>query len=243
MAKKVTGYIKLQIPAGKATPAPPVGPALGQHGVNIVEFTKQFNAKTADKGDLIIPVVITVYADRSFSFITKTPPAAVLIKKACNIKSGSGVPNKTKVATISKDKLREIAETKMPDLNAAMGLSQIENLNHKLKLRDAIGKIYEQALQQSRNTFVPSDEGMQRYYSDFPVIVKSGLKDAIAYLKKNKVEAVRPYAYPLHQYLNLPKENFVNTEHFYLKTILIPNYSSLTKDSVTHITKVIATML
>ena len=103
MAKKVTGYIKLQIPAGKATPAPPVGPALGQHGVNIVQFTKEFNARTADKGDLIIPVVITVYADRSFSFITKTPPAAVLLKKACNIKSGSGVPNKTKVATISKD--------------------------------------------------------------------------------------------------------------------------------------------
>ena len=119
MAKKVTGYIKLQIPAGKATPAPPVGPALGQHGVNIVQFTKEFNAKTADKGDLIIPVVITVYADRSFSFITKTPPAAVLLKKACNIKSGSGVPNKTKVATISKDKVREIAEMKMPDLNAA----------------------------------------------------------------------------------------------------------------------------
>lgn len=119
MAKKVTGYIKLQIPAGKATPAPPVGPALGQHGVNIVEFTKQFNAKTADKGDVIIPVVITVYADRSFSFITKTPPAAVLLKKACNIKSGSGVPNKTKVATISKAKLQEIAEMKMPDLNAA----------------------------------------------------------------------------------------------------------------------------
>ena len=114
MAKKVTGYIKLQIPAGKATPAPPVGPALGQHGVNIV----QFNAKTADKGDLIIPVVITVYADRSFSFITKTPPAAVLLKKACNLKSGSGVPNKTKVATISKDKIREIAEMNMPDLNA-----------------------------------------------------------------------------------------------------------------------------
>ena len=119
MAKKVEGYIKLQIPAGKATPAPPVGPALGQHGVNIVDFTKQFNAKTADMGDTIVPVVITVYADRSFSFITKTPPAAVLIKKACNIQSGSGVPNKTKVATISKDKLREIAETKMPDLNAA----------------------------------------------------------------------------------------------------------------------------
>ena len=119
LAKKVEGYIKLQIPAGKATPAPPVGPALGQHGVNIVEFTKQFNAKTADQGDLIIPVVITVYNDRSFSFITKTPPAAVLIKKACKIKSGSGVPNKTKVATITKAQLQEIAETKMPDLNAA----------------------------------------------------------------------------------------------------------------------------
>ncbi len=119
MAKKVTGYIKLQIPAGKATPAPPVGPALGQHGVNIVEFTKQFNAKTADQGDLIIPVVITVYNDRSFSFITKTPPAAVLIKKACNIKSGSGVPQKNKVATITKEQVRQIAETKMPDLNAA----------------------------------------------------------------------------------------------------------------------------
>ena len=119
MAKKVEGYIKLQIPAGKATPAPPVGPALGQHGVNIVQFTKEFNARTADKGDLLIPVVITVYADRSFSFITKTPPAAVLLKKACNLKSGSGVPNKTKVATISKDKVREIAEMKMPDLNAA----------------------------------------------------------------------------------------------------------------------------
>ena len=118
MAKKVEGYIKLQIPAGKATPAPPVGPALGQHSVNIVEFTKQFNARTADKGDVLIPVVITVYADRSFSFITKTPPAAVLIKKACNIKSGSGVPNKTKVATLSKEKCREIAEIKMPDLNA-----------------------------------------------------------------------------------------------------------------------------
>ena len=119
MAKKVEGYIKLQIPAGKATPAPPVGSALGQHGVNIVEFTKQFNAKTADQGDLIIPVVITVYADRTFSFITKTPPAAVLIKKACNIKSGSGVPNKDKVATLSKADLQKIAETKMPDLNAA----------------------------------------------------------------------------------------------------------------------------
>ena len=119
MAKKVSGYIKLQIPAGKATPAPPVGPALGQHGVNIMEFTKQFNAKTADQGDLIIPVVITVYSDRSFSFITKTPPAAVLIKKACNLKSGSGVPNKTKVAKITKAQVKEIAELKMPDLNAA----------------------------------------------------------------------------------------------------------------------------
>ena len=119
MAKKVTGYIKLQIPAGKATPAPPVGPALGQHGVNIVEFTKQFNAKTADMGDTIIPVIITVFADRSFSFITKTPPAAVLLKKAAKIQSGSGVPNKTKVATITRDQVREIAETKMPDLNAA----------------------------------------------------------------------------------------------------------------------------
>jgi len=118
MAKKVVGYIKLQIPGGKATPAPPVGPALGQHGVNIVEFTKQFNARTADKVGLVIPVVITVYADRSFSFITKTPPAAVLIKQACGIKSGSGVPNKTKVAKITKAQVKEIAETKMPDLNA-----------------------------------------------------------------------------------------------------------------------------
>ena len=118
MAKKVEGYIKLQIPAGKATPAPPVGPALGQHGVNIVEFTKQFNAVTADKGDLIILVVITVYADRTFSFITKTPPAAVLLKKACNLQKASGTPNKDKVTKISKDKVREIAELKMPDLNA-----------------------------------------------------------------------------------------------------------------------------
>ncbi len=119
MAKKVEGYIKLQIPAGKATPAPPVGPALGQHGVNIVEFTKQFNAKTADMGDNIIPVVITVYMDRSFTFVTKTPPAASLIKKACNLQKASGVPNKTKVAKISKEKVKEIAELKMPDLNAA----------------------------------------------------------------------------------------------------------------------------
>lgn len=118
MAKKVEGYIKLQIPAGKATPAPPVGPALGQHGVNIVQFTKEFNARTADKGDVIIPVVITVYADRSFSFITKTPPAAVLLKKACSIKSGSGEPNKNKVAAVTKAQLQEIAEMKMPDLNA-----------------------------------------------------------------------------------------------------------------------------
>lgn len=119
MAKKVTGYIKLQIPAGKATPAPPVGPALGQHGVNIVQFTKEFNARTADQDGIITPVVITVYADRSFSFITKTPPAAVLLKKALNLKSGSAVPNKTKVATITKDEIRKIAEFKMPDLNAA----------------------------------------------------------------------------------------------------------------------------
>jgi large subunit ribosomal protein L11 len=119
MAKKVTGYIKLQIPAGKATPAPPVGPALGQHGVNIVQFTKEFNARTADQNGMIIPVVITVYNDRSFSFITKTPPAAVLLKKACKIESGSGVPNKTKVAKISMEEVRKIAELKMPDLNAS----------------------------------------------------------------------------------------------------------------------------
>ncbi|WP_130838162.1 50S ribosomal protein L11 [Lachnoclostridium sp. Marseille-P6806] len=119
MAKKVTGYIKLQIAAGKATPAPPVGPALGQHGVNIVEFTKQFNAKTANMGDTIIPVVITVYADRSFSFITKTPPAAVLLKKAANIQKASGAPNKDKVAKVTRAQVKEIAETKMPDLNAA----------------------------------------------------------------------------------------------------------------------------
>ncbi|VDN48558.1 ribosomal protein L11 (BL11) [Petrocella atlantisensis] len=119
MAKKVTGLIKLQIPAGKATPAPPVGPALGQHGVNIMQFTKEFNAKTADQPGMIIPVVITVYADRSFSFITKTPPAAILLKKACNIQSGSGEPNKTKVSKISKAEVQKIAELKMPDLNAA----------------------------------------------------------------------------------------------------------------------------
>ncbi|MBN2221900.1 MAG: 50S ribosomal protein L11 [Vallitaleaceae bacterium] len=119
MAKKVTGMIKLQIPAAKATPAPPVGPALGQHGVNIVQFTKEFNARTEKDAGLIIPVVITVYQDRSFSFITKTPPAAVLIKKECGIKSGSGVPQKDKVAKITKDQVRKIAELKMPDLNAA----------------------------------------------------------------------------------------------------------------------------
>ena len=119
MAKKIMGLIKLQIPAGKATPAPPVGPALGQHGVNIMQFCKEFNEKTAKDMGLIIPVVISVYADRSFSFITKTPPAAVLIKKACNIESGSGVPNKTKVAKITKQQIKEIAQLKMPDLNAA----------------------------------------------------------------------------------------------------------------------------
>lgn len=119
MAQKVTGYIKLQIPAGKATPAPPVGPALGQHGVNIMAFTKDFNERTKNQMGMIIPVIITVYADRSFTFITKTPPAAVLIKKACGIESGSGVPNKTKVATITKAQIKEIAETKMPDLNAS----------------------------------------------------------------------------------------------------------------------------
>ena len=119
MAQKVTGYIKLQIPAGKATPAPPVGPALGQHGVNIMQFTKAFNERTQKDMGYIIPVVITVYADHSFTFITKTPPAPVLIKKACGIESGSGVPNKTKVAKITKAQLQEIAETKMPDLNAA----------------------------------------------------------------------------------------------------------------------------
>ena len=119
MAQKITGYIKLQIPAGKATPAPPVGPALGQYGVNIMSFTKEFNERTKNDVGLIIPVVITVYADRSFSFITKTPPAAVLIKKACGIESGSGVPNKTKVAQITSEQVRKIAEQKMPDLNAA----------------------------------------------------------------------------------------------------------------------------
>lgn len=119
MAKKVSGYIKLQINAGKATPAPPVGPALGQHGVNIMGFCKEFNERTQSQAGLVIPVVITVYQDKSYTFITKTPPAAVLLKKACKIESGSGVPNKTKVATITNDELRKIAETKMQDLNAA----------------------------------------------------------------------------------------------------------------------------
>ena len=119
MAKKIIGQIKLQIPAGKATPAPPVGPALGQHGVNIMAFTKEFNAKTADQAGMIIPVVISVYQDRSFSFITKTPPAAVLIKKAINLQSGSGEPNKKKVGKITSAQVREIAELKMKDLNAA----------------------------------------------------------------------------------------------------------------------------
>ena len=118
MAQKVTGYIKLQIPAGKATPAPPVGPALGQHGVNIMSFTKEFNERTKNDIGLLIPVVITVFADRSFTFITKTPPAAILIKKACGIESASGVPNKKKVAKITKDQVKQIAEQKMPDLNA-----------------------------------------------------------------------------------------------------------------------------
>ena len=119
MAQKISGYIKLQIPAGKATPAPPVGPALGQHGVNIMAFTKEFNERTKNDAGLIIPVIITVYADRSFTFVTKTPPAAVLIKKACGIETASGVPNKTKVAKITKEQINKIAETKMPDLNAA----------------------------------------------------------------------------------------------------------------------------
>ena len=119
MAKKVTGMIKLQLPAGKATPAPPVGPALGQHGVNIMGFCKEFNAKTANQAGLIIPVVITVYQDRSFSFILKTPPAAVLIKKELGLESGSGVPNRTKVGSLTKDQVRKIAELKMPDLIAA----------------------------------------------------------------------------------------------------------------------------
>ena len=119
MAKKIDGYVKLQIPAGKATPAPPVGPALGQKGINIMDFCKQFNAKTQNEAGMIIPVVITVYADKSFTFVTKTPPAAVLIKKAAGLESGSGEPNKKKVGTITAAQAREIAQTKMPDLNAA----------------------------------------------------------------------------------------------------------------------------
>ena len=119
MDQKVVGYIKLQIPAGKATPAPPVGPALGPYGVSAPQFAKEFNERTSKDAGLIIPVVITVYADRSYSFITKTPPAAVLLKKACGLESGSGVPNKTKVATVKKEDVRKIAEQKMPDLNAA----------------------------------------------------------------------------------------------------------------------------
>lgn len=119
MAKKIAGYVKLQIPAGKATPAPPVGPALGQHGVNIMGFCKEFNEKTAKEAGMIIPVVITIYADRSFSFITKTPPAAILLKKACKIESGSAKPNRDKVAKISREEVQRIAELKMPDLNAA----------------------------------------------------------------------------------------------------------------------------
>ena len=118
MAKKITGYIKLQLPAGKATPAPPVGPALGAYGLAIPVFTKEFNERTTKDIGLIIPVVITVYADRSFSFITKTPPAPVLIKKACGIESASPTPNKTKVAKLTKEQVKQIAETKMPDLNA-----------------------------------------------------------------------------------------------------------------------------
>ena len=119
MAKKVDGYVKLQIKAGAATPAPPVGPALGQHGINIMDFCKQFNARTQDQNGMVIPVVITVYADKSFTFITKTPPAAVLIKKAAGIETASGEPNKKKVATITEEQARQIAQTKMPDLNAA----------------------------------------------------------------------------------------------------------------------------
>ena len=135
MAKKVTGMIKLQLPAGKATPAPPVGPALGQHGVNIMGFCKEFNAKTANQAGLIIPVVITVYQDRSFSFILKTPPAAVLIKKELGLESGSGVPNRTKVGKITRDQLKKIAETKMPDLNAA-------NIESAMRMIEGTAKKY-----------------------------------------------------------------------------------------------------
>ena len=135
MAKKVTGMIKLQLAAGKATPAPPVGPALGQHGVNIMGFCKEFNAKTANQAGLIIPVVITVYQDRSFSFILKTPPAAVLIKKELGLESGSGVPNRTKVGKLTKEQVRKIAELKMPDLNAATieaAMSMIEGTERSM---------------------------------------------------------------------------------------------------------------
>ena len=138
MAKKVTGMIKLQLPAGKATPAPPVGPALGQHGVNIMGFCKEFNAKTANQAGLIIPVVITVYQDRSFSFILKTPPAAVLIKKELGLESGSGVPNRTKVGSLTKDQVRKIAELKMPDLNAATietAMSMIEGTARSMGIK------------------------------------------------------------------------------------------------------------
>ncbi|MDR0570429.1 MAG: 50S ribosomal protein L11 [Clostridiales Family XIII bacterium] len=129
MAKKIEGLVKLQIPAGNANPAPPVGPALGQKGVNIMDFCKQFNAKTQDQAGMIIPVVITVYADRSFTFITKTPPAAVLLKKAANLQSGSGEPNKKKVATLTEAQAREIAQIKMPDLNA----SSVESATEMIK--------------------------------------------------------------------------------------------------------------
>jgi large subunit ribosomal protein L11 len=128
MAKKIAGFIKLQIPAGKANPSPPVGPALGQKGVNIMEFCKQFNARTADKGGLIIPVIITVYTDKSFTFIIKTPPAAELLKKAAKVEKGSAEPNKTKVAKVTKNQVKEIAEMKMPDLNA----NDIENASRMI---------------------------------------------------------------------------------------------------------------
>src|SRR5437870_7332388 len=135
MAKKVSAYIKLQIPAGQATPAPPVGPALGQHGVNIMEFCKTFNARTQGQQGLIIPVVITVYSDRSFSFITKTPPAAVLLLKAAGLQKGSGVPNKNKVGTVTKKQVEEIAKTKMPDLNAASLDARSEEHTSELQSR------------------------------------------------------------------------------------------------------------
>ena len=126
--KKVTGIVKLQLPAGKATPAPPVGPALGQYGANIMEFTKAFNAQTADKGDAIIPVEITIFADRSFTFITKTPPAAILLKKAAKVEKGAGTPNKDKVGKVTEAQVREIATQKMPDLNAASVEAAIKSI-------------------------------------------------------------------------------------------------------------------